>query len=77
MKLFTVGPVEMYAHTMQIGGEQTPYFRNQFFSNIMYELDNNLKEILNMKKQDKNIVLTASGTGAMDATILNCLNKTI
>lgn len=75
MKLFTVGPVEMYEHTIQIGGKQTPYFRNHFFSNVMYELDNNLKEILNMKNEDKNIVLTASGTGAMDATVINCLNK--
>lgn len=75
MKLFTVGPVEMYEHTLQMGSDQVPYFRNQFFSNIMYELDSNLKEILNMKEEDKNIVLTASGTGAMDATVVNCLNE--
>lgn len=75
MKLFTVGPVEMYEETIQAGAQQTPYFRNQFFSNIMFEIDSDLKEILNMKKEDKNIVLTASGTGAMDAVVLNCLNK--
>lgn len=75
MKLFTVGPVEMYPNTIEIGAQQIPYFRNQNFSNVMFEIDSDLKEILNMKKEDKNIVLTASGTGAMDAVILNCLNE--
>ena len=75
MKFFTVGPVEMYPDTLQVGKNQIPYFRNQSFSNMMFELDNNLKYVLNMCKFDKNIFLTTSGTGAMEATILNCLNQ--
>lgn len=31
MKLFTVGPVEMYPQTLDISGTQLPYFRTQEF----------------------------------------------
>lgn len=75
MKLFTVGPVEMYEDTLVLGKEPVPYFRNQFFSDIMFELDSNIKSVLHMQQKDKNIVLTASGTGAMEAVVLNCLDK--
>ena len=75
MKLFTVGPVEMYENTLKISAEPIPYFRNQEFSDVMLELDNNMKHILQMKSEDKNIFLTASGTGAMEAVVLNCLNE--
>lgn len=75
MKYFTVGPVEMQKNILEIGAEQTPYFRNAYFSEIMFEIDCNLKSILGMGEEDINIVLTASGTGAMDATVLNCLSK--
>ena len=37
MKLFTVGPVEMYPETLQVSGTQLPYFRNDEFSSIMKE----------------------------------------
>lgn len=75
MKLFTVGPVEMYENTLKIGADPIPYFRNQEFSDIMLELDSNMKDILQMKPEDKNIFLTASGTGAMEAVVLNCLKE--
>lgn len=75
MKLFTVGPVEMYPEILEIGSHQIPYFRNQYFSDIMYELDSNLKKLMNMAEDDKNIILTASGTGAMEAVVINCLTS--
>ena len=50
MKLFTVGPVEMYPEILEIGSHQIPYFRNQYFSDIMYELDSNLKKLMNMAR---------------------------
>lgn len=75
MKLFTVGPVEMYPEILEIGSHQIPYFRNQYFSDIMYELDSNLKKLMNMVEDDKNIILTASGTGAMEAVVINCLTS--
>ena len=59
MKLFTVGPVEMYESTLKISAEPIPYFRNQEFSDVMLELDNNMKDILQMKVEDKNIFLTS------------------
>ena len=65
----------MYNEIMELGNEQIPYFRNQEFSNMMLELDANLKHILNMDKDDKNIFLTASGTAAMEAAVINCLDK--
>lgn len=75
MKLFAVGPVEMYPETLELGKVQIPYFRNQYFSDIMLELDSNLRKVLNMQDKDKNIILTASGSGAMEATVMNCLSE--
>ena len=72
--LFTVGPVEMFDRTLKVRGEPIPYFRNQAFSNVMFELDNNLKELLHTK-ESRIVYLTASGTSAMDATILNLFTK--
>lgn len=74
MKLFTVGPVEMYDDLLSGSNEQIPYFRNEWFSNIMFELDANIKAVTNMSENDKNIVLTCSGTGAMEAVVMNCLS---
>lgn len=37
MKLFTVGPVEMYESTLNQRKEQIPYFRTKEFSNIMLQ----------------------------------------
>lgn len=75
MKLFTVGPVEMYDDILSSGSEQVPYFRNDWFSDIMFELDENFKAVTNMSENDRNIILTCSGTGAMEAVVLNCLNE--
>lgn len=75
MKLFTVGPVEMYDDLLFGSNEQIPYFRNEWFSNIMFELDANIKAVTNMSENDKNIVLTCSGTGAMEAVVMNCLSE--
>lgn len=75
MKLFTVGPVEMYNDLLSGCNEQIPYFRNEWFSNIMFELDANIKAVANMSENDKNLVLTCSGTGAMEAVVMNCLSE--
>lgn len=37
MKLFTVGPVEMYPETLEQSGRQLPYFRTAEFSEIMLQ----------------------------------------
>lgn len=75
MKLFTVGPVEMFENIKEMGKDQIPYFRNAYFSDVMKELDYNLKTLFHMSPNDKNIFLTASGTGAMEAVVMNCLSE--
>lgn len=72
MKLFTVGPVEMFDDQMNIGGQQVPYFRNDEFSKVVFDCKNNLKKLINAGEKDDVIFLTASGTAAMEATVINC-----
>ena len=75
MHLFTVGPVEMSNEIKAIGGQQVPYFRTKEFSEIMLDSDRLLKKFMNAGNNAKSVYLTASGTGAMEATVINCLNK--
>ena len=73
MTLFTVGPCEMHPSTLAIGAQQVPYFRNQEFSDIVLESERMFKRAVGASQQDKFIILTASGTGAMEAVVMNCL----
>lgn len=75
MKLFTVGPVEMYDETLNIGSKQIPYFRTEEFSNTMLKIKNNFLSLVDAPLDSSFAVLTASGTGAMECAVLNCLNK--
>ena len=34
---FTVGPVQSYEETLELGKEQVPYFRTEEFSRLMKE----------------------------------------
>lgn len=43
MKLFTVGPVEMYPFTLKTAAGQIPYFRTKEFSAMMLESEELLK----------------------------------
>lgn len=72
MKLFTVGPVEMYPETLKIASKQLPYFRTQEFSNMMLENEVLFQESIHAPSKAKTIFLTASGTAAMEAVIMNC-----
>lgn len=75
MKLFTVGPVEMYPETLKVASRQLPYFRTSQFSEVMYENDRLLKKSIGAENADKTVFLTASGTGAMEATVINCFSS--
>lgn len=75
MKLFTVGPVDMYKETLKIGGEPIPYFRTDEFSQVMFDIEEKFLKLLNAPDNSKLITLTASGTGAMEAAVLNCLSE--
>ena len=72
--LFTIGPVEMFPETLEIGGKQIPYFRNNEFSQIVFSASAGLKRLL-FNENGEIILLTCSGTGAMEATIMNCFTK--
>lgn len=75
MKLFTLGPVQMFEETLEVRSRQIPYFRTTEFSDIMLENERLIKKRLNSLSDSKIVFLTASGTGAMEATVINCFNQ--
>ena len=77
MRLFTIGPVEMFDEVKAVrgNGESVPYFRTQEFSDMMLETDRLLRKFAKTAESSRVIYLTASGTGAMEAVILNCFTQ--
>ena len=75
MKLFTVGPTQMRKEVMEVGGQLVPYFRTKEFSDIMLDSDRLLKKFMHAPEEAESIYLTASGTAAMEAVIMNCLTS--
>lgn len=73
--IFTPGPVKMYPETLEIGGKQTPYFRNQKFSEVVLESEALLLEFLNAPEGSRVVFLTASGTAGMEASVMNLLTR--
>ena len=72
MTLFTVGPVEMYPETLEVSGKQLPYFRTDSFSEITLDSEKLLKKLSFANNDSEVVFLTSSGTGAMEATVMNC-----
>lgn len=75
MKYATIGPVEMYPETLAIAGKQVPYFRNQEFSELMLENEKMLLELADAPKDSKGLFMTCSGTGMMEACVMNLITK--
>ena len=75
IKLFTVGPAQMYQHTMNVRSQMVPYFRTTEFSQIMLENARLMKKIMDAEDEAEIMFLTASGSGAMEATVMNCFNE--
>ena len=73
MKLFTVGPVEMYPETLEMEGTQLPYFRDEEFSETMKNCERLFLKTVNAPDNAYFIALTCSGTGGMDAVVQNVL----
>lgn len=71
MKLFTVGPVQMHASTLKIAGSQLPYFRDKDFSEVNKRAARNIKRLMYAPEDAGVVLLTASGTGAMEAAVMN------
>ncbi len=73
-KLFTIGPAQMYASTLEIRSHVVPYFRTAEFSQVMLDNAKLLKKLEGAEENAEVIVLTASGSGAMEATVTNCFD---
>ena len=73
--LFTVGPVEMFPDTLEEGGKQLPYFRNEEFSAITLACERDILALAGASAGSRALFLTCSGTGGMEAAILNVLDK--
>jgi len=71
--IFTPGPVKMSDDILEIGSKQTPYFRNQAFSEVLLKSEKLLLEFLNAPTGSRVIFLTASGTAGMEASVMNLL----
>lgn len=72
---FAVGPVMMEGKILEIGAQQIPYFRTNEFSSIMLENEKLLNNFLKTEDESRVIFLTASGTAAMEATVMNLFNE--
>lgn len=71
--LFTVGPVEMYPESLRIGGEQPPYFRTNEFSRVILDCEAIMCDLAGAPLGTRMILLTSSGTGAMEAAVINAV----
>lgn len=72
---FTVGPVQSKKEILEMGSEQTPYFRTPEFSNVMMESESMMNGLLNAPEGARTVFITGSGTASMDAVVSNILTK--
>lgn len=72
---FTVGPVQMDEATRRLGAEQIPYFRTPEFSELMKENEALMKQFMHAGQDARAVFLTASGSGAMEAAVMNLFGK--
>lgn len=70
---FTVGPVQSPAVVRAIGAGDCPYFRTPEFSAIMLESEALMKEFAHAPEGSRAVFMTCSGTGSMEAAIMNIL----
>lgn len=73
-KLFTVGPAQMYQNTLDVRKNVVPYFRTAEFSALMKENKKMMQSLLGADDDFEVIFLTASGSGAMEAAVINCFD---
>lgn len=72
---FTVGPVQSSQKILEIGSEQTPYFRTEKFSNVIFENEQLIKKFAYAPKNSRVVFITGSGSASMEAAIMNTLTK--
>ena len=71
--LFTPGPTKIHNHILELGSCQLPYNRTEKFSEFTYDIIKGLKYVFQTKSDIA--ILTASGTAAMEASVINFLNE--
>ncbi len=74
-KLFTIGPTQMYKSTLEIRSKVVPYFRTPEFSEMMLDNERLIKKLQFANDDSRAVFLTASGSGAMEATVINCFDR--
>lgn len=73
--LLTVGPLEMDEDILNIGAGKIPYFRTTEFSKMNLSICDEIKKVVFTKENSKVALLTSSGTGAMEAAIINTFTE--
>lgn len=74
MKLFTCGPVQMYPSTTTIRNKGFIHFRTTQYGDMVKETLRRLSNLLGNHEEYSTIYLASSGTGAMEATVENCVS---
>lgn len=72
---FAMGPVQSGEGIRAIGAEQVPYFRTDEFSAIMQENERLMIDLTNAGSEARAVFLTASGTAAMEAAVMNVFTR--
>lgn len=72
-RLFTPGPVPLPPEVIKALGQQIIHHRTPEFTNIFLETRENLQKLLNTKRDV--LMLTSSGTGAMESSIVNFFSQ--
>lgn len=70
--LFTPGPTEIEPHIRNIGSQPMPYFRASEYTQMIIELSSAMQQFLGT--QAGPLIITASGSGAMEMSIQNLTN---
>lgn len=72
---FTVGPVMSPPDVLEVASVSAPYFRTEEFSRTMLENEEMILACLRAPQNARCVFLTSSGTGAMEACVMNILNE--
>ena len=72
---FAMGPVQSGEAVRAVGAEQIPYFRTAEFSAVMLENERLIKKLAKAPQGARAVFLTASGTAAMEAAVMNVFTE--
>jgi aspartate aminotransferase-like enzyme len=75
MKLFTVGPVACYPEVLEALGRQMMSHRSEEYLELHYDTVERLRGCL--ETENDIYLLSATGTGFMEASILNCVSDSV